>query len=91
MDSDINFGLYKENAKSKNQSIFWNFIFQPFRSGVFGFISFFLVLITAKYLGYLIGSHDSFQIDSDDFLLSILGFILVFLIKFLENFKEKSI
>ncbi len=90
MDGKANSELNMVNSKSKFQSALWNFFIRPFRSGIFGFISFFIVLIIAKYLGYLIGSHKSFGIDLEDAILSMLGFVLVFLIKFLENFKEKS-
>lgn len=90
MNFDINSEKLKENEKPKTQSTLLNYIFQPFRYGIFGFISFFMVLVAAKYMGYLIGTHNSFEIDFEDALLSMLGFVLVFLIKFLENLKEKS-
>ncbi len=66
------------------------YILFPVRSGILGFISFFVVLSTAKYFGWLLGTTMSFEIDGEDMMLSSMGFILVFLIKFLENFNEKT-
>ena len=91
MSFKVDSNFYNGKNKRKNQSFLWNYILQPFKSGILGFVSFFIVLIAAKYLGYLIGSYDNFQIDFEDALLSILGFVLVFLIRFLENFKETSL
>ncbi len=82
---------YNEDSKEKSQSFVSNYFIQPFISGILGFISFFIVLISSKYLGYLVGSTKTFQIDFKDALLSLLGFVLVFLIRFLENFNEKSL
>ncbi len=67
-----------------------NYFLLPVRSGLFGFSSFFVVLIISKYLGYLIGSMGVFKVDLEDVTLSLLGFVLVFLIRFLENFKEEA-
>ena len=78
----------QKKKNSKFHSFLFEYVLFPFRSGVFGFISFLLVLITAKYLGFLIGSLDKFNMEMEDLTLSLLGFALVFLIKFLENYNK---
>ena len=50
------------------------------------FQKYFLVPIT-KYLGYLIGNRPTFQIDFTDFLLSLLGFVFIFVVKLRETTK----
>ncbi|MBU0561475.1 MAG: hypothetical protein KJ799_05620 [Bacteroidetes bacterium] len=67
-----------------------NYVLYPLRSGLFGFSTFFAVLIFTKLLSYWIGTYEEFVVDLDDVFLSSIGFVLVFLIKFLENFKEKE-
>ncbi len=73
--------------KGISHSFIRDFIFLPVRSGLFGFLAFFAILTAAKFLGYLIGSVSMFKIDIEDVGLSFLGFVLVFLIRILENFK----
>ncbi|MCL4549643.1 MAG: hypothetical protein M1495_13850 [Bacteroidetes bacterium] len=73
------------------KSTFQKFVLNPIKSGLLGFLLFFVVLVITKYLGKLIGSAANVTIDPEDFLLSSIGFIMFFLIKFLENFSgEKS-
>ena len=59
------------------------------QSGLFGFAIFFTVLLASKYLSNLIGHSESFTIDLSDVLLSLIGFVLAFLISFLGNFSAK--
>jgi hypothetical protein len=67
-----------------------NYVLSPIKSGLLGFAAFFCILLSTKVVSYIIGSYTVFTIDIDDILLSIIGFILVFLIKFLENFRVKQ-
>lgn len=67
-----------------------DYVLSPFIAGVFGFIAFFFILIVTKYFSYFIGTYDNLALDWDDAFLSSIGFILVFLIRFLENFKEEG-
>jgi|GEM_PF-813242 len=63
------------------------FIFYPIRAGLFGFAMFFTTIFVSKYIGYLVKNSPEFYIDINDVVLSLLGFVLLWLIKFLENFK----
>ena len=76
------------STRKLNSGIVMNFIVNPIKSGIFGFSAFFSILLVTKLLSYLIGTNDTFSVGLDDVLLSVIGFILVFLIKFLENFKQ---
>ncbi len=67
-----------------------DYFLSPFTAGVFGFIAFFCILIVTKFFSYLIGSHDTLALDWNDAFLSSIGFILVFLIRFLENFNQEG-
>ncbi len=66
------------------------FMYQPVCSGILGFILFFSVIFIVKLLSYFIGSLSSFSFDIYDLILAGLGFILSFLIKFLNNYKQSS-
>ncbi len=80
-------------SKGKNaQSVFSakNHLLDPIKSGLFGFSIFITILIIVKLFSYTIGSYDYFAIEITDVELSFIGFVLLFLIRFLENFKEKE-
>lgn len=64
------------------------YIFYPVQAGLFGFSLFFTTIFISKYLGYIVKNSPEFIIDINDVILSLLGFILLWLIKFLENFKS---
>lgn len=66
------------------------FMYQPICSGILGFILFFSIIFIVKLLSYMIGTQSNLAFDSYDLILAGLGFILSFLIKFLNNLKEKS-
>ncbi len=59
------------------------------KAGLFGFSIFFTVLIFTKYLGFLIGTQPTFEMSMEDVYFSSIGFLLMALIKFLEEIKEK--
>lgn len=67
------------------------FFLIPLKSGILGLIIFLVVLFITKSLGNLVGTVSNISIDTEDFLLASIGFIMFFLIKVLENFnKEKT-
>ncbi len=65
-----------------------NHLLQPIKSGLFGFSIFITILILVKLFSYVIGTYNYLTIEITDIELSFIGFVLLFLIKFLENFKE---
>jgi hypothetical protein len=64
------------------------YFLRPLKNGILGFVAFLFVLISTKYLSFLIGNQSKFIIDEEDFLLSLIGFVLFFLIRLLENTNE---
>jgi len=66
------------------------YVFYPIRAGLFGFSLFFTTIAFSKYIGYLVKNSNKFVVDINDVILSLLGFILLWLIKLLENFKSAN-
>ena len=65
-----------------------HFLLAPLSNGLFGFALFFTILLFTKLIAFWIGSIPVFNIDSDDILLSGIGFVLMAIIKVLENFQQ---
>ncbi|MDA3861173.1 MAG: hypothetical protein PF445_08090 [Melioribacteraceae bacterium] len=80
----------KENVKKNGSFSVKNFLVEPIKSGLFGFAIFITILIAVKLFSYAIGTYDFFALEITDIELSFIGFVLLFLIRFLENFKEKD-
>ena len=83
----------EETSESRERQVFKNikaYFLNPVKGGFFGFTAFFGLLAGIKYFSFLIGNRPRFRLDITDVTLSLLGFILIFLIKFLENFQEKE-
>jgi len=81
------------SRKASGSALFYflvNFLFEPFKSGVYGFAAFFTILICTKGFSYFIGLYDEYVIGNEDVLFSLLGFILVYMIKLLENIRGKT-
>lgn len=66
------------------------FVFEPIKTGLYGFLAFFIVLIITKGFSFLLGIMDLYSIGMEDIMFSLLGFILFFLLKLFENIKEKK-
>lgn len=79
----------KISAADKNSvfKVIHNYLLSPIKSGLGGFAGFFSILIATKFLGYVIGTQPVFEITMDDVLLSLIGFLLIFLIRLLENIR----
>ena len=65
------------------------YIVNPLLNGVLGFAAFLFVLVATKYLSYLIGNQSKFLIEGEDLMLSLIGFVVFFLIRLLENYSEQ--
>lgn len=74
----------KEQRINPNQFL-KTYLLRPFTAGILGYLGFFTILIISKYLGYLIGNRITFQLDITDILISLLGFVFIFIIKLKEN------
>ena len=85
--------LSKSHAKTGGNILYYyliSFLFKPIVSGLYGFAAFFTVLIFTKGITYLFGFTEQYIVSSDDVLFSILGFVLVFLIKLFDSIKHKT-
>ena len=67
-----------------------NFFVKPFKTGLYGFAGFFTVLIFTKGISYILGLAKEYIVSSEDVLFSLLGLVIVFLIKLTENIRAKT-
>ncbi len=81
----------KEDENIGSHNFVNNYIWAPIRSGLYGFAMFFTILLAVKLFSYIIGTYNFFAIELTDLSLSSIGFVLLFLIRELENFKEKEV
>ncbi|HED38558.1 MAG TPA: hypothetical protein ENI76_10005 [Ignavibacteria bacterium] len=80
-------GKLKHNFYSSHlKDVLQNYFLSPILSGFYGFALFFSTVIFAKGLGTLVGSIPQFNINIGDAELSIIGFVFLFLIRFLKNY-----
>ena len=75
-------------SQTNSINILVGFVLKPVGAGLYGFSGFFLVIVISKYLGTVIGTINSFNVDISDVELSLLGFFFVFLINLLKNFQN---
>lgn len=78
------------DSESKKKNKFGFDLYSALGAGLAGFTVFFVILLAAKYVGTLFGSISSFNIQTEDILLSLIGFTLLFLIKLLENLTKQK-
>ncbi len=76
--------------KKGERSMFKCFMYQPLCSGILGFSLFLSIIILVKFLSHSLGFQPIFSVDIYDVILAGLGFILAFLIRFIDNFKKTS-
>ena len=67
------------------------FLVKPFISGMVGFSSFFSLIIAVKLLMTFFAEYSIFVIEVEDVYLSLIGFILMFLIKLLSAFRGNEL
>ncbi len=84
MQSDSRASVTKPKNIGKSDFL-TRFLFQPFSGGIFGFAVFFSVLLITKGVSILLRISKKFVIDMNDVILASIGFVLLFLIKLLEN------
>lgn len=66
-----------------------NFLLRPFLAGILGFVIFLVVLSLTKYLGSVLTTDIVFRVESNDFFLAAIGFVLMSLIEILKNFRQE--
>lgn len=71
-------------------SISKNHMTSAFSGAVFGFFLFFFIIMIVKTMSYWLGIISQFQVEVEDILLSIIGLVLMSLIKILEELRLKE-
>lgn len=69
-------------SKNHMTSAFWG--------AILGFFLFFLIILIVKTMSYWLGIINQFHIESEDILLSMIGLVLMSLIKILEELRLKE-
>ncbi len=75
----------RKQWKVKGFGVVKKFLVEPFSNGLYGFALFFSVLLLTKLISVYLGVQDKFVVDFGDVILSLIGFVLLFLVKLLEN------
>ncbi|KAF0149733.1 MAG: hypothetical protein FD143_2714 [Ignavibacteria bacterium] len=73
------------------KTFYSSFVLQPILHGVVGFFVFFSILLLTKLLAFWLGTQSHFSIETEDVILSFVGFILLGLIRMFDNFKSKEV
>lgn len=79
--------IRKTITVQKNRIItkeFLKSIITPVISGIYGFSLLLIFFIIGKFISYLVGNNSSFSVDLEIVAISIIGFVLFFLIKMIE-------
>ena len=74
--------------KISKDLIFIDYLKTPFRYGIVGFSLMLFIALMIKYFGFLAGTIEVFKIGINEILLSLIGFVFLFLIRFLANYKS---
>ncbi|MBU0473857.1 MAG: hypothetical protein KKF62_06805 [Bacteroidetes bacterium] len=80
--------MQEEVIRSSNKLKISSIISKSFIAGIGGYILFLSILLLTKVVSMLIQPVGNVQFETADFILPIIGFFLLFLIRFLENYKE---
>ncbi len=67
---------------------FLNSLSKALVAGIGGYFLFLGILFLTKLISVIVQSETSISHEPTDFILPLIGFFLLFLIKILENFKE---
>jgi len=59
-------------------------------AGIGGYFLFLFILLVTKSISVFVQSSGKLQFELADFILPVIGFILLSLIKFLENFRDSE-
>ncbi|QQS35196.1 MAG: hypothetical protein IPM56_13175 [Ignavibacteriales bacterium] len=60
----------------------------PLRYGFSGLAIMFSLCSLMKYFGFLAGARAEFSVGTDEVMLSLIGFVILFLIRFLANYRN---
>lgn len=74
--------------KISKDLILIDYLKTPFRYGIIGFSLMLFIASMVKYFGFVAGTIKVFDIGLNEIFLSLIGFVFLFLIRFLANYKS---
>ena len=77
-------------TESKTTAFFFN-IKKSILAGIGGYFLFLTILMVTKGISVFIQVNESWKMETTDFILPVIGFILLGLIKLLETFRDSDI
>lgn len=66
------------------------YLLNPLSTGLAGFAAFFTLIFLTKLFGYLIGTNDVFNVNIQDVIYSLTGFVCAAGAKFFEFFGKED-
>lgn len=69
-------------------AILFNFVLLPGKSGLYGFAAFFTVLVFIKLWIFIAGYNQLFIVDTNDVIISLAGFGVMFLFRLAQSLKR---
>jgi len=77
-------------ARSDYLRVFNLYFFEPVRFGLFGFSVAFTLILLVKLFAYLVKYDPGFIVGLKDVGLSLIGFLIVFSVRFLQNLRKSK-
>ncbi len=78
-----------DNMKTEKVPVMLN-IKKSILAGIGGYFLFLIILLATKSISVFIQASAELKIELTDFIVPVIGFILLSLIKFLENFRDSE-
>ncbi len=89
MKTSLTIDSHHFKSKGKKQfEILREYLLLPAWGGLLGFALFFSLLILLKIFSYIIENQTDLTVDLTDILISFIGFVLLFSVRFLEKFQK---
>ena len=66
------------------------YLLNPISNGLAGFAAFFTLILLTKIFGYLLGTYDTFNLEINDVIYSLTGFVFGAGAKFFEFFGKED-
>ncbi|GAB6282973.1 MAG: hypothetical protein STSR0008_17270 [Ignavibacterium sp.] len=85
-----NLKITKTDSKISFGHLFLLYICEPIVHGLVGFSTFFSIIVFIKYLAFLFNQSTFFNIVIEDLKIALIGFIIFYLIKFIQNTIKKN-
>ena len=85
-----NLKITKTDSKISLGHLLLKYICEPFVHGLVGFSTFFTIIVFIKYLAFLFNQSTFFNIVIEDLKIALIGFIIFYLIKFIQNIVKKN-